>query len=143
MNKIPCSLCTCREDYGDRLVFDSLPLIKANKIRMHQVFHNLVYNAFKHHPDPANAKVHVSCEETPNEYVFCVADNGAGIDPKYHKKIFDLFQTINTKDSVESTGIGLTLVKKIVEEEFKGKIWLASKLGVGSKFYFTFSKYNN
>jgi len=68
-----------------------------------------------------------------------VSDNGPGIDRKYHKKIFQIFQTLTPRDENESTGIGLTLVKKIIET-LGGEIWLESEPGLGSTFYFTFNK---
>jgi signal transduction histidine kinase len=68
-----------------------------------------------------------------------VTDNGPGIDPRYHDKVFGLFQTLEARDKVESTGIGLTIVKKIIEEQ-GGKIWIESEVGNGASFNFTWCK---
>ena len=74
--------------------------------------------------------------KTENQYyVFCISDNGMGIPKEYHEKIFTIFQTLETRDKVESVGAGLAIVKKIVEEN-NGTIWLESKEGEGAKFYF-------
>jgi signal transduction histidine kinase len=68
---------------------------------------------------------------------FRVADDGPGIDPKYHDRIFQIFQTLRPRDEVENTGIGLTLVKKIIEL-YGGKVWVESTPGAGCQFFFTF-----
>ena len=70
---------------------------------------------------------------------FCVKDNGPGIDPRYHDKIFEIFQTLQARDEFESTGVGLSLVKKIIEI-YGGKIWVDSELGNGSSFFFIWPK---
>ena len=113
--------------------------IEANPTRMIQLFSNLINNAVKHHNDPDNIKIEISNRDVGDCVEFCVSDNGPGIESKYHDKIFQIFQTLEPKDSTESTGIGLSLVKKIVEE-YKGKIWVISKEGEGAKFYFTLHK---
>ncbi|MEY4519791.1 MAG: hypothetical protein RLZZ499_2391 [Cyanobacteriota bacterium] len=78
-------------------------------------------------------------EEQEQFYQFGVQDDGIGIDPQYHERIFTIFQTLQARDSIESTGIGLSIVKKIVESQ-GGKIWVESQLGQGATFYFTWRK---
>lgn len=116
-----------------------MPTVFGNKIRLSQVFSNLINNAFKHHPSPDQANVTVACQEFKNYYKFSVKDDGTGINPKFHKKIFEIFQTMRPKDEIESTGIGLSIVKKIIEE-MNGDILLDSDLGEGATFIFTWPK---
>ena len=105
---------------------------------LQQVFANLIGNAIKYHPKQ-QGKIIISCEEEESYYRFAVADDGMGIDPQYHDRIFGIFQTLQARDTVESTGIGLSIVKKIVESQ-DGKIWVKSQLGEGATFYFTWYK---
>ncbi|MEM8829114.1 MAG: ATP-binding protein [Cyanobacteria bacterium P01_G01_bin.19] len=115
-----------------------LPTFKTNSISLQQVFSNLIGNAIKYHPDN-KGRIAISVEEQENFYQFGVADDGMGIDPKYHDRIFTIFQTLQARDTIESTGIGLSIVKKIVEGQ-GGKIWVESQLGEGATFYFTWRK---
>ena len=78
-------------------------------------------------------------EAHENGWTFSVKDNGPGIDPKFHEKVFVIFQTLNRRDDVESTGVGLAIVKKIVEDE-GGKIWIESEPGKGADFKFFWPK---
>lgn len=112
-----------------------LPLISCEKTRMEQVFQNLVGNAVKYMDKP-EGEVKISCAPEKGYWKFSVADNGPGIEDKYFDKIFQIFQTLVPRDECESTGIGLTLVKRIVET-YGGKIWVESKVGSGSTFIFT------
>lgn len=117
---------------------DKLPTIVADPTRMQQVFQNLLSNAVKYMDKP-KGEITVGCGEDDEFWHFNVQDNGPGIDGKYFQKIFEIFQTLAPRDSYESTGIGLSLVKKIVET-YGGKIWIDSKVGEGSTFFFTISK---
>ncbi len=100
-----------------------------------QVFTNLISNAIKYHPYNSG-NIAISVTEQDEFYEFAVADDGLGIDPKYHDRIFGIFQTLQARDVIESTGIGLSIVKKIVEDR-GGKIRIESQLGEGATFYFT------
>jgi two-component system, LuxR family, sensor kinase FixL len=115
-----------------------LPILMAQEIRMTQVFQNLISNAIKYMDKP-QGRIHVACTEANGVYTFSVADNGPGIEEKYFERIFKLFQTLAPRDSCESTGVGLAVVKKIVEM-YGGRIWVKSKVGEGSTFFFTFPK---
>jgi len=110
-----------------------LPIIKGDKFRLQQLFQNLLNNAVKYN-DKEKGIIKVSCEQKEEFWQFEIADNGTGISKKYHNKIFQIFQTLDDKN--ESTGVGLSIVKKIVDL-YEGKIWLASKEGIGTTFYFT------
>jgi two-component system sensor kinase FixL len=115
-----------------------LPTMVGDKIRIQQVFANLIGNAIKF-IDKSQGEVAVGCADDGAFWRFSVTDNGPGIDPKYHEKIFQIFQTLQSRDDVESTGIGLSIVKKIVEF-YGGKVWVESRTGKGSTFFFTFPK---
>jgi PAS domain S-box-containing protein len=110
------------------------PQISVRKVKLQQVFMNLVSNAFKYN-DKEDKQVEVGCELQGQNCVFYVKDNGPGIEKAYHEKIFVIFQTLNARDEVESRGVGLAIVKKIVEEE-GGRIWVESEPGSGACFRF-------
>jgi signal transduction histidine kinase len=86
--------------------------------------------------DKPEGKIHIGCTREGKFWKFRVADNGPGIEEKYHEKVFQIFQTLHPRDQKESTGIGLTIVKKIIDM-YGGRIWIESKVGEGSIFYFT------
>jgi signal transduction histidine kinase len=89
--------------------------------------------------DKPQGQVKVGCVEEDGFWKFSVADNGPGIEERHFEKIFQIFQTLAPQDRIESTGIGLTVAKKIVEL-YGGKIWVESKVGEGSTFFFTLPK---
>ena len=115
-----------------------LPTLKCEPTRIGQVFQNLLSNAVKYVDKPVG-RITVACEETDDIWTFRVADNGPGIEPRHVDRIFKIFQTLTARDEFESTGVGLTLVKKIVELS-GGKIWVESEVGQGSTFFFTSPK---
>ncbi|MBN1761786.1 MAG: PAS domain S-box protein, partial [Methanomicrobia archaeon] len=119
-------------------IVDQLPTIYCEKTRMEQVFQNLLSNAVRYMDEP-EGKVRIGCTEEDGYWKFSVADNGPGIEEKYYKDIFQMFQTLKPRDEVESTGVGLTIAKKIVESQ-GGEIWVESKVGEGSTFFFTVPK---
>ena len=103
-----------------------------------QVFQNLLGNATKF-MDKAKGRVNIGCADEGAHWLFSVADNGPGIEEKYYGKIFQIFQTLAPRDKVEGTGVGLALVKKIIET-WGGRVWVESTVGKGSTFYFTLPK---
>jgi PAS domain S-box-containing protein len=117
-------------------VTNKLPKISGDPIRLQQLFQNLLINAIQH-IDKEKGLIEARVVEHLSYYQFSVKDNGIGIDKQYHNKIFKIFQSLNTHN--ESTGIGLSIVKKIVDL-YKGEIWLESEVGVGTTFYFTLMK---
>jgi two-component system, LuxR family, sensor kinase FixL len=119
-------------------VKSTLPVIVCSKDSIRQVFHSLLSNAvgFMDKPD---GKIEIDCCEERDCWKFSVADNGPGIEEKHFDKIFKMFQKLSARDSYESAGVGLTITKKIIELH-GGKIWLKSKLGQGSTFFFTLPK---
>jgi light-regulated signal transduction histidine kinase (bacteriophytochrome) len=118
-----------------------LPTITSEPTRIEQLFQHLLSNAVRFMDKPEGS-VNVACVEENNFWKFSVEDNGPGIPEQHFEKIFRLFQTLQAKDQFESTGVGLTLAKKIVELN-GGKIWLTSTVGRGSTFFFTLPKKNN
>ena len=119
------------------ITHDPLPTITADGMQMEQVFQYLIDNAIKFRGD-SPPKVHISAEEREDDWVFSVSDNGIGIDPEYHDRIFVIFQRLYG-GSYSGTGIGLPVCKKILERH-GGSIWVESKQGEGAKFYFSVPK---
>lgn len=117
------------------IYFDnSFPEIMANYQDIDDIFYELISNAIKYNNN-SNPIINITYKTENKYYVFCIADNGTGISKEYHQKIFTIFQTLETRDKVESVGAGLAIVKKIVEEN-GGAIWVDSDEGKGAKFYF-------
>lgn len=112
-----------------------LPAVVCDKVRIGQVFHNLIDNAMKYMDKP-QGRIDITGTDRGAVWEFAVTDNGPGIEEKYFGKIFQMFQTLAPRDQRESTGIGLPIVKKIVEL-FGGSIWVKSQPGEGSTFFFT------
>ncbi len=120
------------------IIEKNLPTIRCQHHRLKQVFQNLMSNAIKY-TDKPDAQIRIDCTEEKNFWKFSVADNGCGIKEQYFEKIFEIFQTLAPRDKTESTGIGLTIVKKIVEL-YGGTISVESKINEGSTFTFTLPK---
>ena len=117
---------------------NTLPIVMAEPTRIEQVFLNLLSNAIKFMDKP-HGEIRIVCSSEDKHWKFLIADNGPGIELRHFERIFQLFQILVPRDRVECTGVGLSLVKKIVEM-YGGKIWLESKVGEGSNFFFTFPK---
>ncbi|MBW4561066.1 MAG: PAS domain S-box protein [Mojavia pulchra JT2-VF2] len=115
-----------------------MPTILTKRVPLQQVFANLIGNAIEHH-SRVDGIVKISVQDQGNSYEFSIADDGPGIPSEYHNKIFVIFQTLESRDRKENTGIGLAIVKKIIETE-GGTITLESILGQGSTFRFTWPK---
>jgi two-component system sensor kinase FixL len=120
------------------VVAPRLPTIAAEPTRIAQLFQNLISNAIKYMDKPRGL-VDVGCSDDGNDWRFHVRDNGPGIEQRHFERIFQLFQTLVARDRVESTGVGLALVKKIVET-YQGRIWVESEVGAGTTFWFTLPK---
>ncbi len=119
-----------------QILINELPVIFADKTQMVQVFQNLIANAIKFQPKGKVPEIKISAEKKSDEWIFSVRDNGIGIDKKYHEKVFVIFKQLHSKAMYDGTGIGLAVVKKIIERN-GGSIWLESELGKGTTFYFT------
>jgi PAS domain S-box-containing protein len=114
-------------------VAQPMPLLMAERVPLETLFRNLIDNAVKHHHCPAAGRVDIAAREQGRFVEFTIADNGPGIDPAYHERIFEIFQTLQPRDQVEGSGIGLSVVKRLVESR-GGKISLQSALGEGAVF---------
>ncbi len=115
---------------------DPLPVIIADEAQLVHLFQNLISNAIKFKRKGKNPKIHISGETHQQEWLFSIQDNGIGIDQKYFDRIFIIFQRLHKRESYGGTGIGLAICKKIIQRH-GGRIWVKSKPGKGSTFYFS------
>lgn len=115
-----------------------LPSFSTFSVPFEQVIRNLLNNAIKHH-HKAQGNIEVSCVEKEKFYQFSVKDDGPGISSSYHEDIFKMFKTLRPRDETEGSGMGLALIKKIVEH-YSGQVKIESSEGKGSTFYFTWPK---
>lgn len=114
---------------------ESMPVVQTQKILLQQVLANLIGNAVKYH-DRADGEVKITAASRAHMIEFAITDDGPGIAPEFHDRIFKVFHTLQSRDSVESTGIGLSIVKKLVEQQ-GGQASVRSAIGEGSTFTFT------
>lgn len=122
------------KDTGATITYDPLPMVEADPTQLSQVFQNLLGNGIKYKSAQA-PKIHVSARRLDGFYEFAISDNGIGVDPEHHERIFGVFKRLHGKD-VPGTGIGLAICRKIIESH-GGTIWVESKAGEGSIFKFT------
>ncbi|AYL97546.1 ATP-binding protein [Mucilaginibacter celer] len=113
------------------------PSINGDSVMITQVFTNLINNAVKYSSKSNPSKVSVQGETRNNEVVYSVSDNGVGIDVNYYNRVFELFKRMDNALEFEGTGVGLAIVKRIVEKH-NARIWFESKLGIGTVFYISF-----
>lgn len=124
------------EAKGANIQVDELPALYVHRLPITQVFQNLVGNALKYAKPDVAPQINIKAEKQENNWLFSVQDNGIGIDKEYYDKIFVIFQRLHTRDQYGGTGIGLSIVKKIIEN-FGGRIWVESEPDQGSTFFFT------
>jgi PAS domain S-box-containing protein len=117
---------------------ENLPVINTERMKLQQVFLNLISNSIKYN-DKEKAVIKIACVEEEEAFTFSVEDNGPGIEERYHEKVFIIFQTLQARDTFESTGVGLAIVKKIIDES-GGEIWIESELGLFTRFLFKWPK---
>ncbi len=120
-------------------IINVMPTLTTAPVRLSQVFSNIISNAIKYSDKGPDGQVDIEVKDKGEYYEFSLTDNGPGIAPEFHEKVFTIFQTLVPKDTRESTGVGLSLVKKIVEEQ-QGEIQLESDTGQGACFRFTWPK---
>lgn len=116
---------------------EPLPSALINRRKVEEVFRNLVSNAIKFMGDQPRPRIEIGAKRLPHEYHLFVRDNGIGIEPQYHEKIFDLFY--RPERIGEGTGIGLSIVRGSVKD-LGGKVWVRSQLGKGNTFWFSVPK---
>jgi light-regulated signal transduction histidine kinase (bacteriophytochrome) len=124
-----------KERNAEVVVVAPLPHVYGDRVRLTEVFANLVSNALKYIEKPI-PHIEIGCHEKHGMYEFYVKDNGVGIDKKYYTKIFEIFQRLDRTKNTEGTGAGLTIVKKVVEMH-QGKVWVESIVAEGSTFFFS------
>jgi signal transduction histidine kinase len=128
---------TAIRESGTEIAHDPLPEVQSDFAQLGQVFKNLIGNSIKYRSEQS-PRIHISVEETDDEWTFSFRDNGIGIQPRYHEQIFGIFKRLHGRE-YPGTGIGLALCKKIVERH-GGRIWVESELGKGATFKFTLPK---
>ncbi len=119
------------------VIAGELPVVWAEGASFQQILMNFVGNALKY--GGASVRVEISARDTGSHWEFAVADDGPGIAPEFHQRIWAIFQTLHPRDQVEGTGIGLSVVKKVVESR-GGKVWVDSSPGTGATFFFSWPK---
>jgi PAS domain S-box-containing protein len=130
---------SCRvtiEESGATVTRDPLPTVEGDEGQVSQLFHNLLTNALKYRKGGVSPEVHVAARHTAKAWEFSFRDNGIGIAQEYLEQIFVIFKRLHKKTEYPGTGIGLALCQRIIEGR-AGRIWVESKPGVGSTFYFT------
>lgn len=129
----------CIEEKKAKIEIGTLPNLKVEEPVMRQLFSNLIGNALKYSSKERQLEIKISSLEKEKHWEFKISDNGIGIEEEFKEQIFIIFQRLHQRDEYEGTGIGLAICKKIVDN-FGGNIWVDSRLGEGSSFYFTIPK---
>ncbi|MGZ4857512.1 MAG: PAS domain-containing sensor histidine kinase, partial [Methanobacteriaceae archaeon] len=124
------------EECHVEVLYDSLPVIHADESQISRVFQNLIGNALKFRKKDVQPKIHISSIKEGDEYIFSVQDNGIGMEEQYSGRIFEVFKRLHPIGEYEGAGIGLAIVKRIIERHH-GRVWVESEYDEGSTFYFT------
>ncbi len=123
------------EETGATITLGPLPVVRSVESELGQVFQNLIANALKFRAAAAPA-IHIEAGLDGAFWAFMVRDNGIGIDPRFHHRIFQMFQRLHEREKYEGSGIGLAIARKIIEQQ-GGRIWVESTPDLGSVFRFT------
>jgi len=144
LNEVVDNVCKLQAKILDEkkavVKYSNLPSILSFTSPLMLIFQNLIGNALKYSKPGVAPIIKISAEERSNEYVISINDNGIGIEEEYYDKIFVIFQRLHAREEYEGSGMGLAIVKKIVDNQ-GGKIWVNSEVGKYSTFYFTLKKY--
>lgn len=124
------------EESGAKVIVGEMPTLSVDAVQMTQLFQNLIGNAIKYRKPDIKPVITIDSVRQADNYVFSVADNGIGIDKKFHERVFGVFQRLHTKNEYKGTGVGLAICSKIIDRH-NGKIWVESEQGNGSKFFFS------
>ncbi len=130
------SLASSIQEANAEVIVGTLPTVLADRGQLEQVFVNLISNALKFRRPNQQHRVEISAEKNQDEWHFRISDNGIGIEEAYFERIFAIFQRLHTRESYAGSGIGLSIVKRILERH-NGKIWLTSQPDAGTTFYFS------
>lgn len=136
LQSVLCDLRQALDDNDARVTHDPLPWIMADPGQLHQVMLNLIGNALKYHHAERPPAIHLSADRHSGRWRISVRDNGIGIEERFHGKVFAIFQRLHGRDEYSGTGVGLAIVRRIVERH-GGRIWIESTPGEGSTFFFT------
>jgi light-regulated signal transduction histidine kinase (bacteriophytochrome) len=118
---------------------DNLPSTKGDRALLTQVLTNLIGNAIKFTREKENAHIEVGFKEDKDNNIYYVKDNGAGFDMKYYDKLFGLFQRLHSQEEFEGTGVGLSIVQRIISRH-GGRVWGEGEVGKGATIYFSIPK---
>ncbi|MNQ78143.1 Phytochrome-like protein cph1 [compost metagenome] len=119
------------------LVLGQLPNLKGDRTMIAQVFTNLVGNAVKYSSTVDKPRIEILGHVDGEETIYAIKDNGIGIDNRYYDRVFELFKRMDNVKEIEGTGVGLAIVKRVVERH-NGRVWFDSKINAGSTFYVAF-----
>lgn len=120
------------------VVGPDMPVLETFRTPLQHIFQNLIGNAIKHH-DRETGEIRISAEKRGDVFAFTVEDDGPGIEPAFHERVFMMFETLRPRDQIEGSGMGLAIIRKLVET-YGGRIQLKSALGQGSSFTFTWTQ---
>jgi light-regulated signal transduction histidine kinase (bacteriophytochrome) len=126
------------EESNATVTHDALPALPVEPVHLQQIFQNLVSNAIKYRGSQP-PRIHINAIRQDGVWKFSVRDNGIGIEPRYKDQVFGLFKRLHSGSRYSGTGLGLAICKKLVER-YHGRIWVESKLGEGSTFFFTLAE---
>jgi signal transduction histidine kinase len=118
-----------------KIALEPLPVVRAHEAQIVQLFQNLLSNSLKYRSEEEPI-IQVSATQEDGQWRFSISDNGIGIDPRYHTKVFEPFQRLHSPAEYDGSGVGLAICKRIVEQH-GGRIWIESAAGKGAQFYFT------
>lgn len=138
LNYVLTDLSIAIDESNAIISYDKLPKVKGIPFQFTQLFYNLISNAIKFRGQQ-RPRIHIGIKEESNEWIFCVSDNGIGMEEQYLERIFQVFQRLHSRREYAGTGIGLAICKKIIDHH-KGKIWVKSTPNIGSEFYFAIPK---
>jgi light-regulated signal transduction histidine kinase (bacteriophytochrome) len=122
------------DESGAEVTSDRLPRLRVHRAHFEPLFQNLIGNAIKYR-SAEPPRIHIAVQEVDGELRFTVSDNGIGIDPEYHKQIFEVFRRLHSR-KIPGTGVGLAICQRVVER-YGGRIWVESQAGQGAAFLFT------
>lgn len=139
VNLICSEIYNQNEDRDINFNLSELPVVKGDRLLLKQVFHNIISNSVKFTSKKDFAIIDINFEDNKDDYVFCISDNGIGFNNEDCYRLFDLFQRMHSNDEYEGTGVGLSIVQRIVRRH-DGNVWAKGEPGQGAKFYFSLPK---